>query len=136
MADNISVLILNKSMLDVGIMANVGFVLGLTAGRLLPNDSFGDSVLDGDGDRHEFLTRIAHHVRKAGAGKISTLRREFTTDADIVVVDYTEAAAPSSYEDYAQSLSGQRGDEIIYRALYVYGPAEKIIPKTKNLSRA
>lgn len=132
---HISVLLVNKNIDEPGIMANAAFVLGLTAGRLLPEETFGPEVVDGDGKSHTFLTRIAHFVRKATPTKLQALRDTFAEMPDVQVVDYTEDAAPSTYETYAQDLGNHSGEEIVYRAVYVFGPEEKVVPLTKNLSR-
>lgn len=131
----VSVLIINQSMDEKGIVANLGFVVGLTAGRLLPNETFGEDVVDGDGAKHTFLTKIGHYVRKAGGSKIASLRKTFVESEQCIVVDYTEDAAPADYAAYATALSGHKGEQIVYRGIYVYGPDELVIPLTKNLSR-
>jgi len=135
MSDYISVLIFNQSLVEVGIIANTAFVLGLTAGRSLPEETFGPEVVDGENHTHTYLTCIGHYVRKAGASKLRTLRDTFATMPDVQLVDYTEDAAPADYEAYTTALRSHRGEEIVYRAIHVYGPAETIIPLTKNLSR-
>jgi Protein of unknown function (DUF2000) len=131
---NASVLIIAKGVDHKGILANCSFVLGLSAGRLLPTETFGPDVIDGDGTNHKFLTTISHYVREAGQSKLRALRSEFIQNPDVMVVDYTEDAAPVDYAAYAKSLGTHKGEEITYRALYVYGPAEYITAKTKNLS--
>lgn len=129
-----SVLIIAKGVDHKGILSNCSFVLGLTAGKLLPDETFGADVTDGDGTTHKFLTNISHYVRVAGQSKLRTLRQEFIQNPDVIVVDYTEDAAPVDYSLYAKNLSQHKGEEIIYRAIYVYGPSEFINSKTKNLS--
>lgn len=133
--ENISVLLTNKAIEDKGILTNAAFVIGLTAGRLVPEDTFGPDVVDGDGSTHTYLTNIAHFVRKAGNSKIMTLRQEFEKYDNIHIVDYTEDAAPSTYEHYQEALQSHSGEEIEYRAMWVYGPSEVIVPLTKSLSK-
>lgn len=133
--ENISVLITNKSLDDKGILTNAAFVIGLTAGHLLPDSTFGPDVVDGDGNTHTYLTNIAHFVRKAGNSKIASLRETFSAHENIHVVDYTEDAAPSTYADYEKALGKHKGEEIVYRALWIYGPSEVIVPLTKSLSK-
>ncbi len=131
---NVSLLIVNKSIAEPGIIVNAAFVLGLTVGRHLPDETFGRAVIDGDGGRHESLTSIGHIVRKATSAKLRTLWNTFSADPDVSVVDYTEAAAPADYSAYTMALESIAGDEISFRAIHVYGPDEKIVPLTKNLS--
>ena len=131
---NVSVLIVNKSIGEPGIIGNAAFVLGLTAGRRLPEETFGPAVVDGDGRSHEALTSIGHIVRKASATKLRTLWETFSGDPDVSVVDYTEAAAPADYGAYTAALGATTSEEITFRAIHVYGPGEKITPLTKNLS--
>jgi hypothetical protein len=131
---NVSVLIVTKGVDHKGILANCGFVLGLTAGRLLPTETFGEDVVDGDGSKHTFLTNVGHNVREAGQSKLHTLREEFSKTPGLIVVDYTEDAAPADYATYTEALKNHKGEEIVYRAVWIYGPAEIVIPKTKNLS--
>lgn len=134
--ENVSLLILNKSFDEKGLLANVGFVLGLSAGRELPAETFGSEVVDGDGKNHKALTNIGHYVRKAGGEKLANLRNTFADMSNVLVIDYTEDAAPADYNEYAKTLGKHKGNQIVYRAVYVYGPADKIIPLTKSLSRA
>ncbi|TAK58111.1 DUF2000 family protein [Patescibacteria group bacterium] len=129
-----SVLIVAKGVDHKGILANCAFVLGLSVGKLLPAETFGVEVVDGDGTRHPALTNISHYVRESGQSKMRTLRAEFIQNPDVSVVDYTEDAAPADYAMYTKSLGAHKGEEIIYRAIHIYGPAEYVISKTKNLS--
>lgn len=133
--DQVSVLIVDKALAAPGLIANTAFVLGLTAGRLLPDVTFGPEVTDGDGAKHAFLTNIGHYVREAGQSKIQSLRQAFAAMPEVKIIDYTEDAAPADYAAYTQSLANHKGEAIKYRAIHLYGPADKIVPLTKNLSR-
>ena len=135
MNDYISVLIVDQSIDDKGILANAGFVLGLTAGKELPAETFAYDVKDGDGSIHKYLTQIGHFVRKAGQSKIRELRRKSEEIQGAITIDYTEDAAPANYDEYAKNLAMHKGEEIRYRALYIYGPRDIILPLTKNLSK-
>lgn len=132
--EKISVIILNKQIDKTGIIANASFVLGLTAGREIGDETFGSDVTDGDKKTHKYLTKIGHFVRKAGQSKLRSLRNEFAEHSDVLLIDYTEDADPSDYREYQKQIKEHSGEEIIYRAIHLYGPKEKIIPKTKNLS--
>jgi hypothetical protein len=129
-----SVLIIAKGVDHKGILANCSFVLGLTAGRLLPEGTFGADVIDGENSTHKYLTNISHYVREAGQSKIRTLRSELIQIPDVTIVDYTEDAAPADYTTYAKSLGSHSGEEIVYRAIHIYGPMDIVVSKTKNLS--
>ncbi len=59
----------------------------------------------------------------------------FATMPEVIVVDYTEDAAPANYEEYTSNLAVHSEQEIEYRAVYLYGPAEIINPYTQSLSR-
>ncbi len=132
--NKISVLVVATGIDHKGILTNVGFVLGLTSGRLLPESTFGSDVIDGDDSTHKFLTNIGHYVREAGQSKLKSLRKELAQNPNITIVDYTEDAAPSNYEEYKENIAKHTENEIIYRAIYFYGPEEILVPKTKNLS--
>ena len=129
-----SVLIVDQGIDSRGTIANIALVVGLSAGRELPGETFGSDITDGEGAVHRYLTRIGHIVRKAGQSKMRSIRAVLAGDPRILLVDYTEDAAPSNYAAYASSLSTRAGAEIQYRALYMYGPSEVIGPLTKNLS--
>src|SRR3989344_2020571 len=103
MEEYLSVLIVDQSIEDKGILTNVGLVLGLTAGREISAETFGHEVTDGDGSKHEYLTKIGHFVRKAGQSKMRDLRAKFLSDTRIKLIDYTEDAAPADYEEYARN---------------------------------
>ncbi|HYC34411.1 MAG TPA: DUF2000 family protein [Candidatus Paceibacterota bacterium] len=130
---NASVLIVNEKIDHKGILTNAAFVLGLTAGRMMEEAAFGPEVIDGDGSPHTYLTNMAHFVRRAGQNKIRTLRKEFL-EAGCKVIDYTEDASTSTYSDYEALLQSHKGEEIVYRAIYVLGSEEIVVPKTKSLS--
>lgn len=131
----LSVLIVDQQLDHKGVLANAAFVLGLTAGRELPEATFGSDTVDGDGSCHKYLTRIGHVIRKAGQSKIQTLRKTFSENPDVLIVDYTEDAAPADYEAYAHSLKANTSEGIRYRAIHVFGPERLVAPLTKNLSR-
>ena len=119
---------------DKGIISNAAFVLGLTAGRELPQETFGPDVVDGDGSTHKYLTQIGHYVRKAGQNKMKTIRKE-CLDKGILVVDYTDDAAPADYAEYTRTIAAHNEDALQYRAVWIYGPEEIVYPLTKNLSK-
>ena len=129
-----SVLVVDKSIDHTGILTNVGLVLGLTAGRLLPDSTFGHDIVDGDGNSHRYLTNMPQSMRKAGQNKLRSLREYFGELPEVTLVDYTESAAVADYPTYEQNLTSRAGDEISYRAIYIYGPHDIVYPKTKNLS--
>ena len=132
---NISVLIVNQALEAKGIIANAAFVIGLTAGRQMPAATFGDTVYDGDLSPHSYLTNIGHMVRKAGQSKIRTIREALINEDSVKIVDYTESAAPSSYDAYEEAIGQLKGEAIEYRAIHLYGPLDIVGPLTKNLSR-
>lgn len=129
-----SVLVVDQGIENKGILANTSFVLGLSSGRMLPENTFGPVAIDGEGSAHNSLTNIAHFVRKAGQNKLRTLRAEFVANREVQIIDYTEDAAPSDYASYMANLSQHKGEEITYRAIHFFGPEELLLPKTKNLS--
>jgi len=47
-----SVLIVDQAMDSKGIIANVAFIVDLTAGRELSKETFREDVVDGEGKRH------------------------------------------------------------------------------------
>lgn len=130
----VSVLIIDQAQESKGIVANASFVLGLTAGRRLPDSTFGPDVTDGEGGVHCSLTNMAHIVRKAGQSKLRTLRRELQDCDGVMIVDYTEDAAPSDYETYRTSIATKKLDELVFRAIHIFGPEDVVLPRTKNLS--
>ena len=66
---------------------------------------------------------------------MKTLRKKFQEAEGIIVVDYTEDAAPSDYQEYLDNLKTHSEEDLSYRALWVYGDRSIIEPLTKNLSR-
>jgi hypothetical protein len=130
-----SVLIINQGLAEPGTVANVAFVVGLTAGRLLPPHTFGGDVADADGRLHRHLTRLPHFVRRAGESKLRALHAAFSAMPEVVVVDYSDDARTSEYEKYAAALATRRTEAVVYRALHVFGPSHLLLPLTKNLSR-
>jgi Protein of unknown function (DUF2000) len=132
--DFASVLIVNEQ-LEPGSVANVAFVLGLSAGRCMPEETFGPTVFDANGGEHHRLTTIGHIVRKASAGKLRGLRAEFLNIPGAIVIDYSEDARTTSYAEYERTLSSRQSDAIVYRAVYVYAPKDSVQALTKSLSR-
>ena len=132
---NISVLIVDQNLSHKGILTNCAFVLGLSAGRLMPSTTFGPDVIDGAGARHAALTNIGHFVRKAGQNNLRTVRETLSQEKGVTIIDYCEDAAPSDYSQYAAALGQHSGEQIIYRAIHLYGAETIILPVTRNLSR-
>jgi len=135
MEDFVSVLVVDQNLIHLGILANAALVLGLTAGRELPESTFGHDVVDGEGSTHKYLTKIGHMVRKAGQSKIKTLRDTLGEEADVRIIDYTDDAAPADYEEYARNIGSHTKEQLNYRAIHIFGPHAKVNPLTKNLSR-
>jgi hypothetical protein len=131
----IGVLLVDQSITSAGIEQNLGLVLGLSAGRKMLCEHFGPDVSDADGRTHPQLTNSPHFVRKCSANKLRELRDVFASHPELIVVDYTEAAATSDYAAYAKALSEQAGDQVVYRAVFAFGPEQLLTPLTKNLSR-
>ena len=86
--EKISVLVVDKALDHKGVLANASLVIGLSAGRLMPEDTFGEKAVDKDGNTHHPLINQAHFVRKAGQLKMKTLRSKLTDNPDVEVVDY------------------------------------------------
>ena len=63
-----------------------------------------------------------------------TLNQEILENPLLDVDGQQEDAATADYREYARSLSERSGDDIRYRALYIYGPEDIVGPLTKNLS--
>ena len=131
----VSVVVVDQNLEEKGILANAAFVVGLSAGRVMPDSTFGPDVVDGAGSVHRSLTNIGHFVRKAGQGKLRKLKEECEKEPQISVFDYPEDAAPSDYQEYSKNIATRKGEEINYRAIHLFGPESLVIPKTKNLSR-
>jgi hypothetical protein len=131
----LSALVVNESIDDIGILVNAAFVLGLTAGRRMPESLFGPPALDAQGLEHQPLTCIPHYVRKASRGQLRTLLERARGNPEVQVQDYSEEAAPSTYAAYTQALAVAQPADIVYRAVHVIGPVDVITPWTKNLSR-
>lgn len=74
-------------------------------------------------------------LRKTGRAVIVCAKGRGVKKPEVTLVDYVEDAAPADYDEYARNLRGRAGDEISYRALYVYGPEEVVLPLIRNLSR-
>lgn len=131
----IGVLLIDHSITSAGLEQNLGLVMGLSAGRKMLFENFGPDVCDADGRTHPQLTNSPHFVRKCSANKLRELRDCFASHPELIVVDYTEAAATSDYAAYAAALSEQAGDQVVYRAVFAFGPEHLLTPLTKNLSR-
>ena len=49
-------------------------------------------------------------------------------------MDYTDDASPADYKEYEEHIGKHKGEEIVYRAIHIFGPEEIVVSKTKNLS--
>jgi hypothetical protein len=137
--DWLSVLVVDESIVDLGILANAAFVMGLTMGRHLPLDTFGPDVKDANGVEYAALTALPHHVRKASKGQLRTLHTRAIAakkeNIHVLVVAYPLQAATSSYLQYTADMALSPTQEMQYRAVHVAGPNEVVRTWTKNLSR-
>jgi hypothetical protein len=62
--DWLSVLVVDESIVDLGILTNAAFVMGLSMGRHLPPETFGPDVKDANGVEYAALTAFPHHIRQ------------------------------------------------------------------------
>ena len=57
-------------------------------------------------------------------------------DDENTIADLLQIAQPELVgNNYQEALQSHSGEEIQYRALWVYGPSEIIVPLTKSLSK-
>lgn len=128
-------MIINKE-LPIGLIANTAAVLGISLGKLYPEDIVGADIPDADGNIHKGITAKTIPVLTSSRAEIKETRDALLKESgsDITVIDFSEAAQKCiEYDDYTKVLSGLATADINYMGICLYGPDKKINKLTGNL---
>jgi hypothetical protein len=129
------VMVINKE-LPIGLIANTAAVLGISLGKMFPEDIVGCDLKDADGNTHVGITAKTIPVLSADRIQIKEIRDGlFTQDSrDVTVIDFSEAAQKClEYDDYMQILSGLPSAELYYMGICLFGPDKRVNKLTGNL---
>ena len=129
-------MIINKE-LPLGLMANTAAVLGISLGKMFPEEIVGGDVKDADGQIHPGITAKTIPVLAADRERIKRLRDSLFAqeNTDVTVIDFSEAAQKClEYDAYRQMLSCLTGEDLYYLGICLYGPDKKVNKLTGNLA--
>lgn len=112
--------------LGPGLVANATACLGAAVGAALPG-LVGVEVADGSGQPHAGLPWCGCPVLGADAEKVRAVHDKARTREGIFVAGMSKhAQASRSYEEYVEMLGATASDDLIYHAVSLVGPRNKI----------
>ena len=120
--------------LPPGLIANTAAVLGVTLGRLMPEECVGEDIVDGSGLPHRGIVTIPLPVLRADARKLGDIRRALAREeySDLLVVDFTDVARScKNYDEYKAKAA--ICTEQSYLGLALYGDRKKINSLTGSM---
>lgn len=119
--------------LGKGLAANAAAAMAFSAAPLFP-EGVGPEVRDADGGLHAGITAVPLPILALPQAELPVLRARARLETELVCIDFTETARRSrDYADYAQTLSGQTGEELRYRALCLVGERKAVDRLTGSL---
>jgi hypothetical protein len=120
--------------LPMGLIANTAAVLGISLGKMYPEDIVGGDIPDADGKIHSGITAKTIPMLAASRAKIKEIRDKLFEDSSITTIDFSEAAQKClEYDDYIRILSGLSSTDIHYLGICLYGPDKNVNKITGNL---
>lgn len=122
--------------LPLGVIANAAAVLGISLGKLFPEEIVGHDIQDADGNVHVGITTKTIPLLAGTKDQIKSIRDTIGTGSysDVTVIDFSETAQKCrDYESYVDILSGYTASRLAYLGICLYGPDKKVNKLTGSL---
>ncbi len=117
-----------------GLTLNAVAVLSVALGRHV-GQLTGEDVIDASGQTHVGIVNIPISILKTTASQVKTIRSQASGVAGLLVVDMTETAqAARFYGDYVDRMSRLSEEDMVYRAVALYGDKKEINKLTGSLA--
>lgn len=135
MSDMKCVIIIDSE-LPIGIMANTSAILGVTLGKLIP-EQVGADVKDASGQTHLGIVTIPVTMLGGDKALLKDLRSRLYGSEfdDLVVVDFSDVAQGCNvYSEYAAKAAVTTGQDHNYFGIAVYGSKKKVNKLTGSMA--
>ncbi|WP_432948144.1 DUF2000 domain-containing protein [Kribbella sp. CA-253562] len=118
----------------VGVALNTAALLGVALGHH-HEDVVGEPVRDASGAVHEGMCAHPIPVLRASGEQLRELRELAAGRDGVTVHDMNQAAQQSrTYEQYTATVSGTKGEDLVYFGLGLYGPRSAVDSLTGALA--
>lgn len=121
--------------LELGLIANVASVLGITIGNKVSN-IVGEDVLDVNLNAHLGITKIPIPILKGDNEILKDIRTKLfdSNFSELTVVDFSLLAQKcKTYDEYILKMKKTTETEVDYIGIAIYGNKKKINKLTGNL---
>lgn len=114
--------------LPIGVIANTSAILGVTLGKLVP-EQVGDDVVDATGKTHLGIISIPIAMLKGNKGSLKELRKQLycLEFSDLIVVDFSDVAqCCQKYSEYFAKAASVLEEDHNYFGIAIYGNKKKV----------
>lgn len=119
--------------LESGLVANTAAVLSMAIGASSPT-LIGPDVTDGNGSLHTGITTIPIPILRADHELVEKIRHQAVDNADLFVVDVTDAAQTTkNYDDYMGKMKTATNGDLRYLGVALLGRKKQVNKLTGNL---
>lgn len=135
MSDMKCVIIINSE-LPIGIMANTSAILGVTLGKLIP-EQVGADVKDASGQTHLGIVSIPVTMLGGDKALLKDLRSRLYGSEfdDLVVADFSDVAQGCNiYSEYAAKAAVTTEQDHKYFGIAIYGSKKKVNKLTGSMA--
>lgn len=126
-ADMKCVMVLDAE-LPGGLLANTCAILGMTLGKLLP-EQVGEDVIDASGNSHPGITTIPISMLKAERETIHEIRERLYSEEfrELTVADFSDIPQKcATYDVYTEKAARTPTSEHKYYGVAIYGHKKKV----------
>jgi hypothetical protein len=121
--------------LPSGLAMNAAAVLAFSLGHVYGQPVLGPDVKDRDGQVHRAITAAPIPILRADAEGLRAIVAKASTDPELFLVDFTEAAqAARDYGDYTASMGAAGSDEHVYVGLALAGSKKSVNRLTGSMA--
>lgn len=126
--NNIKSVMVIDSELPIGIIANTAAILGVSLGKLIP-EQVGEDVMDASGQTHLGIVSTPITMLNGNKSVLKDLRSRLYDPEfrDLVVVDFSDVAQSCNvYNEYAAKAAVTAEQDYNYFGIAIYGNKKKV----------
>lgn len=133
--NNMKCVMIIDSELPIGIMANTSAILGITLGKLIP-EQVGADVKDASGQTHLGIISIPVTMLRGDKVILKDLRERLYSPEfeDLVVIDFSDVAQSCNiYSEYVAKAASTSCQDHNYFGIAIYGSKKKVNKLTGSM---
>lgn len=126
--NNMKCVMIIDSELPIGIMANTSAILGITLGKLIP-EQVGADVKDASGQTHLGIISVPVTMLRGDKVILKDLRERLYSSefGDLAVVDFSDVAQSCNvYSEYVAKAANTSMQDHNYFGIAIYGSKKKV----------